>query len=458
MKRQILALCSAALMIASLASCSTAGTSSTGEEPVGSAPPLEADVSIAEGEKRMTEGLNFGGKEFKLALPYKPTDNVYDRKIAAFNEAFDAKVSINVLNWATFNTELATAQASGSPYDIIFYHSEFYPSTNVAGLLEPLESYFTKKDLYDPAKPEEGGLNAELIESYYWQNKCYGVASTSSVFPEVMYYNKRLFRDAGFEDPLELYQNDQWTWEKLMEMAKEVTDPAEMTYFLGGFGDVSVWLSYNAVSGIVFEDGTPRQNLQDERLIAAMNSYKNIYNGPDAISYNGIDTSEGDLFTEGKVYMYVAVIDAYSGYANAARNNNAFGKNLDNLGIVPLPTISTNPENLYPIHAVQGWAAGAGSSDPRAAVAFALFESTWVDDAPSEDAMPAETRQMFMDRLNEGLFANYCGFQNNDGKTFMALLNYELGKEIREGGDVASVLDKYQNAVQKCIVDSMSKQ
>lgn len=332
---------------------------------------------------------------------------------------------------------------------------EFSPSLSIAGLLEPLEIYYTKADFYNPDKPEAGGLSENLTAAFNWDNKSYAVASAKSVFPEMLYYNKLLMRDNGLEDPMELYKKGEWTWEKMVEMGRDFTDTANMNYTLSGFGDVSIWLAYNNVDGIAYDGTVPRQNLQDEKLIRVMSEYRELYYGPNPLCYGGKDYADSDLFDTGRVLFYVEQSDNYATRANMARNSNAFGRDLNNLGIVPVP--AREGAGLYPVHAPQGWGAGAGGSDPRVAVAFARFESGWVDDNPPEGSLPAETGRLFADLLNKGAYNNICGFQDNGGLSYMQLLNRQLGDAIKYGGDVAAVLAEYQNPVQKCIVDSTTK-
>jgi len=440
-----------------LTGCGGSGSESKSSDP-GQANQVQSNVDIGEGEEGMEVGLDFEGKSFRLAYSYTPNDKSYLRKIEAFNKKFNANVQPFILNWDTFNTELAVAKQGGTPYDIIFYHSEFFPFTSSAGLLAPLESYVTEADFADPKSSKLGGLDRNMTMTFAWKNQIYAAASVMSVFPEVMYYNKLLFREYSLDDPYELYKQGKWTWEALQSMGNEVRDASSGVYLLGGFSNLSVWLALNAVNGITYVNNAPQQNFQDTKFIQVMNAYKEIFHGNNALSTANIDEgSDADRFAAGETFMHIEVIDGYSHRANSVRSSNAFGKKIENLGFVPLPSISTNPEGLYAAHAPQGWAAGAGSPDPRIAVAFAKFESSWIDEKPDDESVPPEVRQIFIDvSKKNGLFGNMAGYQDNDGTTYFTLLN-RIAQEVIRGGDVAAVLDTYRNQVQKCVVDSMAK-
>jgi multiple sugar transport system substrate-binding protein len=456
-KVKIWALLMAVAMIFGMSACKpkdTAKNESTAS--VGDAASLKNDISISEGTDGMEKDLNFDKKEFKLAMPYTPGPDL-QRKIDGFNKKFNANLKMSLINWSNFTTDLATATTSGSPYDVVFYHGNFYPMTIVANVLEPLQTAFTSADMFNSTKPDAGGFNDALTKFFTWNNSIYAVASNRTVFAEVLYYNKILFRDAGLDDPMTLYKNNKWTWDKLVEMGTEVTDPGNDTFFFGGMGNASVWMTLNCVSGITMSDNQYKQNLDDSKLISVMNNYKALFTGANAICSAELGRDE-DRFNSGKQYMICLVTDAYSILADKAKNSNAFGKSVDNLGVVPVPFLSTNTDKAYPAHAPQGWAAGKGTKDIRVAVAFAKYESTWVDPSANTNAMPNEMKKIIDGLFNNKMYVGFAGFMDNDGNDYNQIMNRNIGNKISEGGDVASILSQNKQPMQKLIVDSMAKQ
>jgi ABC-type glycerol-3-phosphate transport system substrate-binding protein len=423
---------------------------------VGNANSLKANVSIAKGTKAMDDGLNFKGKEFKLAIPYDSGPGT-QRKIDAFNVKFNCKLKMTIINWDEYNTALATTMTSGAPYDVVFFHSNFYPSLIVSNVVQPLQSVITTADYMDTSKPAAGGLSNELTKFFVWNNSIYAASSNRSVFPILLYYNKNLFRDGGMEDPLALYKKGQWTWDKIKSMGVDVTDPSQDTFFLGGMGDVTEWMQINAISGITFDGSQPKQSLNSSKLVSTMNSYKDLFIGGNAIS--AVEAgSDFDRFKSGKAYMICAVSDYYSTAAETAKTSNAFGKSADNLGVVPIPFTSLNTDKAYPVHAPQGWASGKGSADVRVAVAFAKFESTWVDSVKAQNVFSTDV-QNEVNKIYQGkMYTSLYGFTDTDGKTYPTIMNRNIGDKIRQGGDIASLLTQNQQPIQKCIVDSMAKQ
>ena len=61
-----------------------------------------------------------------------------------------------------------------------------------------------------------------LNDSFIINGKHYAIVTTSNA-GGVVFYNKEMFGDSGVETPLELYQAGNWTWSKMEEIAKEMT-------------------------------------------------------------------------------------------------------------------------------------------------------------------------------------------------------------------------------------------
>ena len=171
---------------------------------------------------------DYGGKTFKFMYWYTPNEYT-KRKVATFNKVFNANLQIETVSDAP--SALATAVASGTPYDVVAMHSCYYPSLILADVFEPIDGTYEDIDLYDSSKPENGGLSKEIIDAFEWEGKHYTVGSSKSVYCYNYYYNKKLFSEAGLEDPWELSQKGEWTWDKLMEMGRSITDVSNDTQF-----------------------------------------------------------------------------------------------------------------------------------------------------------------------------------------------------------------------------------
>lgn len=456
--KRILSLSLAALLTLSLTACSSpeGGTSGTSDVSGKSNDFVESggivNNSVAEEVIAQSELANkkYDGKEFRFYYWYQPSE-IVTRKVAAFNEAHDANVKIEVLS-GDFQENIATSIASGQPFDIIANHGMFFPQTIFADLYEPLEDYIKDVDYFNAEAPENGGLSPVVNAAFTWKNKLYAAGSAKAVYQYVVYYNKRMFTEAGLEDPYELWKNDQWTWDKFTEMGTEVTDIAGEKGFLC-WPDLRVWMRANGVEGIIQEGDSFKENLGDAKVMEVINAYRDLAYGDNPIAIIG----DSNDFSNGRAYTSIAVTDAYTNNAQRARTSSAFGRDANNLGVVPIPD-GLCADGKYPGHAPQGYSAAKGASDPSVAACYALFESRVEDtDVGSEMQMPAEIRNAVENAFAANGFIGFDGLQDSNGVYSTSVIDRDIGLVIKEGGDVASTVNAQRSVVQRIINDVMSR-
>ena len=98
----------------------------------------------------------------------------------------------------------------------------------------------------------------------------------------VLWYNKDVLKAAGIkEDPAQLVQQNQWTWEKFREMLIKTTD-GKSKFGLGwvdSYADPGRALAVsNGASSVVEKGGSFTTTFTDPKYIAAMNFYDQIVN------------------------------------------------------------------------------------------------------------------------------------------------------------------------------------
>ncbi|HBT65411.1 MAG TPA: hypothetical protein DEB10_12210, partial [Ruminococcaceae bacterium] len=221
----------------SATSVQTSQTSGTVNSTTQSHSPVQTTkVKVDKGTKGMEVGLNFGGKKFTMAIfaTERYTSSAFTRVVKAFQTKFKCSISIEKISFEGYSKQVAAKKLSGKPFDITFMHGSFFPGNVIANLHEPLNGYITTADLFDPKNPAAGGIDYEKSSEFTWKGKIYGYTGYYGVNPYLMFYNKKMFRDAGITDPRTLYERGQWTWAKLKEIGKEVTD-IEKNKFLGGY-------------------------------------------------------------------------------------------------------------------------------------------------------------------------------------------------------------------------------
>lgn len=436
-------------MMLQMAACGKGKVSSENSGSSGGIVVNETDI-----ESELTK-KDYGGKTFKFMYWYTPNEYT-KRKVATFNKVFNANLQIETVSDAP--SALATAVASGTPYDVVAMHSCYYPSLILADVFEPIDGTYEDIDLYDSSKPENGGLSKEIIDAFEWEGKHYTVGSSKSVYCYNYYYNKKLFSEAGLEDPWELSQKGEWTWDKLMEMGRSITDVSNDTQFFALPG-IYKWLTYNCINIIKANPAQKSftENLGSEKVINAVKYYQNMgtTGNKDQVS---IFTKTGQSFYEGTTYSNMQVTDAYTQVAKEAARSTAFDKDVKNLGVAPMPAGPFNDTGLFPGHVPQGYAVGKGASDKSVAACYALFESRLTDtDSGEAYQMPTDVRAVIEKNFAEKPFlSQQFGFQDSAGNNIQLILDNQLGKKIMEGADVASMLSSYRNVITRTINDSIS--
>ena len=193
-------------LVAGMAGCGGKGGKTGGadaDKPLGIEMDSVDDDVIANSK---VANKTYDGKNFTFVFPYTPGE-VTERRVASFNKEHNANIQIVVKTGATLYQTLATAIASGTPYDMVSVYSHFFPNIAVQDLVEPLENYYGDIDLYNNDKPDNGGLNKEFNDFYTYNGHSYVVGSSKSVYHLMYIYNKKLYNDNGLEDPWELYKN-----------------------------------------------------------------------------------------------------------------------------------------------------------------------------------------------------------------------------------------------------------
>lgn len=392
----------------------------------------------------------YDGKNFRILYTWEPGE-VTERMVDLFNAEHDANLQIVIDTGSIYET-LATAIASGTPFDMICSYDKRFPNIAAKNLLEPLESYYEDIDLYDKSRPDNGGINKNFVDFYSFGGHQYLVGSGKSVYQQMMVYNKKMFVESGLEDPWELYKAGDWTWDKFMSMAKEVSNISEGIAF-ASFDDIWAWLTLNGVevikreSGDKFVDTTTSTNTID-----AINQYRELYFGKEPICLRKAN------FEDGNTYVSFVASNSYSLLATTASGSSAFGKKATNLGACPVPMTPLNKDKKYPAHGTTGYAVCKGAPDPSLAICYTLFESrvTDKDNGEAYQLNPEINKEMIKLYDNNPALL-YSGFADSNGLAVAEFYRDTIGKEgILNGADATSTLNNYQSVIKRMINDSLN--
>lgn len=216
------------------------------------------------------------------------------------------------------------------------------------------------------------------VETLRYGGKRY-VFSAETYYPEdaipviwgmfVIYYNKDMVREAGLEDPYELYQADEWTWEKFEEIAKRLTADVDADGQIDVWGSTIIadWLAIPFVQAngseftSVDENGRVVCSMGGEELETAL---QQLYEWNLVDRIFSPDWNIEQVFTTGKAAMMLYPVWTYWTYVDQADFE---------FGIVPIPKGPHADKYMAPSHALNAVVLPANAENPEALMAVYEF-------------------------------------------------------------------------------------
>lgn len=421
---------------------------------------FDANYVIKYGNKAVDENLDFGGKVITMATAGGCT-TTYMRMVKAFEKKYNCVIKITDLNYSTYITQLAAAVAANKAFDICGMQGNHFPTEAIKGLIEPLENAITTADLYDPSNPSLHAVDFDYSQLTSWQNHMYGVVGHGAAVsqPNLLYYNKKLFKENGLKDPLELYNAKQWTWDTIKSMAKQVSDSSAGVYFLDGECYPAV-IQSNLCEWVVYKGNTAIENLTATRNVNALKLMKELFSGDNPAMGPRAFTDNTTNFYAGKSFMYFQSYVYGQQYIRPAIQDGtavAFNKNVANMGIVPIPSGPDNNDGTYQTGALDYITCGKGR-DTLPAIVWAKFKSSYNSSSSSDKNAYTSDEWALIESLANGktyVDKNF-GFSTTGTSSSAIITNIEAS--IADGADISSTLQSYRSQLQACIDTTLKQQ
>ena len=275
-----------AVMILPAAACG--GNETTGAEPT-TAPTQQAQVNNNQEAEKQPEATatptpepepeyDFGGRVVRIGSYYDMTPNPEDsalkealaERIAFVEENYNCDIQFVDLGGDYLNTYI-TSVLAGDPCCEIGYVMTYklLPSLIEGGIAYPISDLGVID--FDDAK-----WRADVVEAGYYKGKNYGMLLQDPEIRYGIFWNKTLFEKYGLPDLYELYENDQWTWEKFKEIAiagNQDTDN-DGTIDIYGFNEREslewCYLYSNGADVVKKTDSGMEVNLNDPKVVEAL--------------------------------------------------------------------------------------------------------------------------------------------------------------------------------------------
>ena len=189
-------------------------------------------------------------------------DEIVNTGYWTFREKYGCEVEWVECTWSDRFTRLATLVLGGTSPDFYDAYAESFPKYYFSGgIFAPVDDYIDYDD------PLWSGVK-EFAEKFFSIGNHYYMFITDASFNNVCAYNRRVINEYGFDDPAELFYNNDWTWDKFYDMCLAFSDPDEDRFALDGWGVSPAFMASCGTLPVTLDPDTGRfvSNLDDPRL------------------------------------------------------------------------------------------------------------------------------------------------------------------------------------------------
>lgn len=168
-------------------------------------------------------------------------DEIVQTGFWTFQQKYNSDVEWVECTWSDRFTGLATLTLSDDIPDFASNDMVYFPYNTMKGMFQPVDDYVNYDDpLWRDMK--------DFAYNYVSLNGKAYMFVTDITYGNVVVYNRRVISEWGFDDPTELYFNDEWTWDKFQEMCYDFSDADADRYALD---------SWSCSSGMMHSTGVP---------------------------------------------------------------------------------------------------------------------------------------------------------------------------------------------------------
>ena len=161
-------------------------------------------------------------------------------------------------------TQLSKAVQSGVSPDMFQFEKANYPFTVWQNLFEPVDQYIDfSTSLWEPTR--------DAMKMVEWGGKTY-CPVTSVNLDYLLWYRRSVVKEAGLEDPYELFKAGKWDWNTFLDMCSKFSDPDNDKYCIDGYNVAASFVSTTGTPIIGIEDGKLKNNLYDPNLERCVNT------------------------------------------------------------------------------------------------------------------------------------------------------------------------------------------
>ena len=369
----------------------------------------------------------------------KNENHQFVRAAKRFEEATGKKIEFIQASWDEddWRGKLMASIGAGDPIDMIHCTNSDYPLMYTQQFTQPIEKYV-------PINEDVMNLYA-MNEFFNFEGKHYVAVPKNSCSPYMMYYNKDMINQFGFEDPYELYKKGEWTVKKMEEMA------AGATQDISGNGENDTWgmttyypsafIGMNKTSAIKIENGQFALNLDDPALANGLEISRNAYYNLEYCGGSG--GSPPEAFMKG-THLFLFDVDWAIGTFLAREVEKPLSFDW---GYVPHPYGPDNTEG-YNIVTANGFNIVNGSQNPWTAgayIQYALDEDAYTYFLPAYE-IPKEFTELCQELIKKPFYSLYYDSIVDGAR--------DLLSNVNGGLSIAKSIEKYRQQYAAAVAEA----
>ena len=266
----------------------------------------------------------------------------WSSRIEELEEKWNFNFEVTEIGWDDYVGNYIRTTLAGDPVaDIVYMLTpQFYPNLVDNGIVYPVSDLGIID--YDDVK-----WNQTSREASEYKGKEYSLSMNGINTRDGIWWNKTLFDQLGLPDLYEVYENDEWTWEKMIEIAEAATKDTNNdgeTDIYGFAAENLPWkLIYsNGYESIQKTDAGIEINMNDPKVIEALEFYQNYAQNKGFVERGWYDGANWDFRYTDFANGMIAMVSAEWWVSNSY----FVGKMEDEYGFVPFPS---GPSNNVPV-------------------------------------------------------------------------------------------------------------
>lgn len=188
-------------------------------------------------------------------------DEIIQTGYWTFQQKYNGNVEWIETTYENLSSQLANLVLAGKSPDFTKAWESLFPTFFTNRMLAPVGKYIDYNDpLWADMKYASDTFFSLGGEPYMFLTD---IQNNSCIV-----YNRRIFEEYGLDDPAQLYLNDEWTWDKMLDMAKSFGDPDENRYAFNSWHTDASFLSSTGTYPVLLdsESGKFYTNYDDPRI------------------------------------------------------------------------------------------------------------------------------------------------------------------------------------------------